>query len=223
MTLVAIDGPAGAGKSTVARRVAATLGVPYLDTGAMYRAVAWRALELGLDPGNSPAMEELTRRLDLELRVTGNRVEVLVDGVAPGEELRTPEVDAATSRLATHRSVRSWLVDKQREFAAREGAVVEGRDIGTVVFPDARHKFYLDAPLDVRAERRFKQFGVANGRERARLIREIRDRDDRDRRRASSPLRHDVSHQLIDTSTADAGEIVSRILASVRGGADDGS
>ena len=216
MTVVAIDGPAGVGKSTVARRVAARLGVPYLDTGAMYRAVAWKALEDDLDPGDGRAMEDLIAGLAFELRIVGAEAEVVVDGFTPGELLRTARVDAATSRVAVHPAVRAWLVGRQREFAAREGAVVEGRDIGTVVFPNAKHKFYLDAPLEVRARRRLRQFGGRDAAERSRLMREMRDRDERDIRRRASPLRRDKSYELLDTATADAEGIAARILSSVR-------
>ncbi len=216
MTVVAIDGPAGVGKSTVARTVAAKLGVPYLDTGAMYRAVAWKALEAGLDPAEEPAMEELIGRISFELRTRAAEAEVVIDGFAPGPLLRTLRVDAATSRVAVHPRVRSWLVARQREFAARAGAVVEGRDIGTVVFPQAKHKFFLDAPLEVRVERRLRQLGGRNAGGRERLKREIQARDERDRRRRASPLRHDGSYETIDTSAGAADQIAARILRSVR-------
>lgn len=219
MTIVAIDGPAGVGKSTVARRVAAELGVPYLDTGSMYRAVAWKALEEGLDPAVGSAMGRLIAGLHFELRPRNDEVEVVVDGAVPGARLRTPRVDVATSRVAVHPMVRSWLVAKQREFAAREGAVVEGRDIGTVVFPETPHKFYLEAPLEVRAERRLRQLA---GRERddpGRLLREMRARDERDTRRSASPLRRDESYELIDTSTGDPEQVAARIVRSVRAAA----
>lgn len=216
MKVVAIDGPAGVGKSTVARKVAAELGVPYLDTGAMYRAVAWKALEDGLDPAEESAMEDLIGRIRFELHIRAAEAEVLVDGFAPGPRLRTPRVDAATSRVAVHPQVRSWLVLKQREFAAREGAVVEGRDIGTIVFPRTRHKFFLDAPLEVRTERRFRQLGAQDACDRERLRLEIQARDERDMRRSASPLRRDASYEMIDTSTGEADRIAARILRSVR-------
>ena len=219
MIVVAIDGPAGVGKSTVARRVAARLGVPYLDTGAMYRAVAWKALEEGLDPADEPAMRGLVARLRFELRPRGGEADVAVDGVVPGAELRTPRIDAATSRVAVHRAVRSWLVGKQREFARAEGAVVEGRDIGTVVFPETPHKFYLEAPLEVRAERRSRQLGDAGAGDLDRLLREMRARDEQDRRRSESPLRRDDTYESVDTSTGDAGEIAERIFRAVRAAA----
>lgn len=221
MTVVAIDGPAGVGKSTVARRVAARLGVPYLDTGAMYRAVAWKALEEGLDPADEPAMGKLIAGLRFELRPRNAEVEVVVDGTAPGARLRTPRVDAATSRVAVHPAVRSWLVEKQREFANREGAVVEGRDIGTVVFPETPHKFYLEAPLEVRAERRLRQLPGHERVGRDRLLREMRARDERDIRRRTSPLSRDETYELIDTSTGDAEEVAARILRCVRATAAD--
>ncbi len=216
MIVVAIDGPAGVGKSTVARRVAAGLGVPYLDTGAMYRAVAWKALEEGLDPADEPAMRALIARLRFELRPRRDEADVAVDGMVPGARLRSASVDAATSRVAVHPAVRSWLVGKQREFARREGAVVEGRDIGTVVFPETPYKFYLEAPLEVRVERRLRQLADVAGGDRDRLLREMRARDERDIRRTASPLRRDDTYQAIDTSTGDAERVAARILRSVR-------
>jgi len=219
MTVVAIDGPAGVGKSTVARRVAGQLGVPYLDTGSMYRAVAWKALEEGLDPADGPAMGRLIAGLHFELRPRNNEAEVVVDGAVPGNRLRNPRVDVATSRVAVHPAVRSWLVAKQRAFAAREGAVVEGRDIGTVVFPETPHKFYLDAPLEIRAQRRLHQLAGRQGGDRGRLLAEMRARDDRDIRRPASPLRRDETYELIDTSIDDAEQVAARILRSVRAAA----
>ena len=219
MTVVAIDGPAGVGKSTVARLVAAELGVPYLDTGAMYRAVAWKALEDGLEPAEESAMEELVGTIGFELRIRDAEAEVVIDGFAPGPLLRSPRVDAATSRVAVHPQVRAWLVARQREFAAREGAVVEGRDIGTVVFPHTEHKFFLDAPLEVRTQRRLRQVGGGDAHARERLRRQIQARDQRDSRRSASPLRHDASYEMIDTSTGEADQIAARILRSVRAAA----
>ncbi|MXW00449.1 MAG: (d)CMP kinase [Holophagales bacterium] len=219
MIVVAIDGPAGVGKSTVARRVATRLGVPYLDTGSMYRAVAWKALEEGLDPADGQAMGRLIAGLHFELRPRNDEAEVVVDGAVPGDRLRTPRVDVATSRVAVHPAVRSWLVAQQREFAAREGAVVEGRDIGTVVFPDTPHKFYLEAPLELRAERRLRQLAGPERGDRSRLLSEMRARDERDIRRRASPLRRDETYELIDTSTGDAEQVADRILRSVRGAA----
>ena len=217
MTVVAIDGPAGVGKSTVARLVAKELRVPYLDTGAMYRAVAWKALEDGLDPADESAMTELVGAMSFALHIQDGEAEVVIDGFAPGPLLRTPRIDAATSQGAVHPAVRSWLVARQREFASREGAVVEGRDIGTVVFPRARHKFFLDAPLEVRAQRRLRQSGEQDDDARERLRRQIQARDERDRRRSASPLRHDPSYEVIDTSVGGAEQVAARILGFVRG------
>ncbi len=216
MTVVALDGPAGVGKSTVARRVAATLGVPYLDTGAMYRAVAWKALEIGVDPADGPAVERLIAGMDLELEVAGSASEVVVDGLRPGPQLRTPDVDRATSRIAVHPAVRSWLVSKQRTFARRVGAVMEGRDIGTVVVPETPHKFFLEAPIEVRAERRLKQLGPEWQGERERLLREMARRDELDSSRSAAPLRRDDTHELVDTSTRSAEQIAERIVRSVQ-------
>jgi cytidylate kinase len=153
--VIAIDGPAGSGKSTVAKALAARLGVPYLDTGAMYRAVAFAALRRGVDPDDAEAVARIAERLELEV-ADGD---VTVDGVDASIEIRGPEVTRAVSAVAANPEVRKELVRRQREWVAGHGgsAVVEGRDIGTVVFPDAPLKAYLTANLEVRAGRRQKE------------------------------------------------------------------
>jgi cytidylate kinase len=154
MRVIAIDGPAGSGKSTIARHLAVELGIAYLDTGAMYRAVAFAALRRGIDPGDEGPVAHLVRDLELEVGPEG----VQVDGVDATIEIRGPEVTRAVSAVAANADVRRELVRRQREWVAtRGGAVVEGRDIGTVVFPDAELKAYLTARADVRAGRRHQE------------------------------------------------------------------
>lgn len=214
--IVAIDGPSGVGKSTVARALAERLGVPFLETGAMYRAVGWRVLAEGIDPGDRRRVEELVEAMDLELEpASGGGFDVLLDGRRLTDELRRPEVAAATSIVSTYPGVRAALVERQRSGAGSEGAVLEGRDIGTVVFPDARFKFFLDAAPEIRVARRHRQLS-----EQARVTRqaaadEVLERDRRDAERVDSPLRCDASYTRIDTGTLTPDEVVERMLAVI--------
>ncbi len=213
--VVAIDGPAGVGKSTVARRLALRLGVPYLDTGAMYRALALHALEHGIDPDDRPAVAAAVSRASVELRVGADgRAEVLLEGAPVEARIRTPEVGAATSRLAVHPEVRAAMVALQRSLARRHGGVIEGRDIGTRVVPETPHKFFLEAAPEVRAERRWAEL-AASGRadlDRAEIARQIAERDQRDRERTDSPLRPAPDALIVDTGKRTPDEIVE-ILA----------
>jgi cytidylate kinase len=219
--IVAIDGPSGVGKSTAARLLAERLGVPYLDTGAMYRAVALAALEAGVDPADEGGMAELVAGLDLRLECDpAGRLQVLLGGRPPGPRLRTPEVGEATSTLSAHGRVRARLVELQRAGARRHGAVVEGRDIGTKVFPETPHKFYLDARPEVRFHRRHAELRDAGEPATlAEVVAEISRRDHRDRHRADSPLVRDPSYVLIDTSELPPQAVVERMLQVVRAAA----
>jgi cytidylate kinase len=201
--VVAIDGPAGAGKSTVARALAARLGVDYLDTGAMYRAVTFRALRLGLDLDDDDAVASLARAASIEV---GERV--FVDGEDATEAIRRPDVTSAVSRVAANSKVRSELRDRQRAWAAdRRGAVIEGRDIGTVVFPDARLKLYLTASPRVRAERRVAEAGGDVGDIESSIVA----RDAYDSARADSPLAQANGAVVIDTTGRTVDEVLDAI------------
>ncbi len=208
MTLVAIDGPAGSGKSTVAAALAARLGLARLDTGAMYRAVALAALERGVDPGDADALAALARGLEIEVAET-----VRVDGRDVSAAIRSPEVNAVVSEVAAHPAVRAELVRRQRAWAlARGSGVVEGRDIGTVVLPDATLKVYLDADPAVRAQRR-----AAGGHLPGEGATSLRERDAKDAGRAASPLRVAPGALVIDSSVLGVDEVVGRILAALAG------
>ncbi len=211
--LVAIDGPAGSGKSSVARAVAGELGVVNLNTGAAYRAVALVALREGVDLEDGASLAEISRRVSLDgsgARVDGARV--------PEEELRTPEVSAAASTVSARPEVRAVLLDVQREAArkARErgGAVVEGRDIGTVVLPDAELKIFLLAAPEERARRRAHQTGREAELDRIREA--MRKRDRQDSERTTSPLKAAPDAVVLDTTALSLEEVVSRVLDLAR-------
>lgn len=216
--IVAIDGPSGVGKSTAARLLAESLGVPYLDTGAMYRAVALRVLERGVSPDDEDAVVALAREADLELELdaeTGG-ARVLLDGEPVEDRIRTPRVGEASSRVSTYAQVRERLVALQRELASRHGGVLEGRDIGTRVFPDTPHKFFLDARQEVRYRRRFDQLAQAGSDATYSEVElEIARRDQRDSHRSESPLTYDESYTLIDTSELTPEEVVERMAAAL--------
>ena len=203
--IVAIDGPAGAGKSTVGRAVAARLGLDYLDTGAMYRAITFAALRRGIDPGDQDDVALLSG--EVELTLDGSSV--TVDGVDATVEIRGREVTAAVSAVAANPRVRSELVRRQRSWvAAHGGGVVEGRDIGSVVFPDATLKLFVTASPRVRAERRVAEIGGDVAEVEASII----ERDRKDSTRADSPLTETSDAVLVDTTDLSIDEVVERVL-----------
>ena len=206
MQVIAIDGPAGSGKSTVGRALAERLGLTYLDTGAMYRGVAFAALRRGIDPADVEPVAHLMENLEMEV---GDR-SLMVDGVDASIEIRGPEVTRAVSVVAANPAVRAELRSRQREWAERHGGgVIEGRDIGTVVFPDARLKVYLTASPGVRAAGRSKE---AADLDYERVARDIARRDALDQGREDSPLTQDDAAVLVDTSDKGVDEIVDELL-----------
>ncbi len=217
--VVAIDGAAGTGKSTVARALARELRIPYLDTGAMYRALAWRALERGIAPEDRAAVAAMLPGTRLEIRLGGDgRAEVLLDGEPVEPRIRSAEVAAATSRLAVHPEVRERMVEIQRDLAARHGGVIEGRDIGTRVVPGAPFKFFLTASPEVRARRRLADLRAA-GRvdlDEAAVARELAERDARDASRQLSPLAPADDAERVDTSGLTAEEVLAELVRRVR-------
>jgi len=207
--VVAIDGPSGVGKSTVARAVAGALGVPYLDTGSYYRAATYVALRVGADPEDEQAILEALEIAELTV-VDGV---LWLDGSDVGESLRGPAVTAAVSIVAAHPAVRRHVVDLQRNWVADQGgaAVVEGRDIGTVVFPEAAVKVFLIADAATRAERRSADL-EASGTSVDQLRQEMDQRDAADSTRATSPLRAADDAETIDTSHMTIAQVVGKIL-----------
>jgi cytidylate kinase len=214
--VIAIDGPAGSGKSTVARMLATRLGLEYLDTGAMYRAVTFAAMRRGIDPADSDPVAQLAKSVEMEVGETGVRV----DGVDASIEIRGPEVSRAVSVVAANPRVREELVRRQREWAhKRDGGVLEGRDIGTVVFPDAVLKLYLTARPEVRAERRTaetSELGYDT------VLADIIRRDAYDSGREASPLQQAADSVEVDTSDMTLDEILETIVKLVGERTDDG-
>ena len=216
--VVALDGPSGVGKSTVAKLIAEALEVPYLDTGAMYRCVGLHALRTGRDSKPTQAeVRTMLEEIDLALKVRDGEPVLMFDGAPVGDEIRTVEVARVTSMLAAEPEVREWLVELQRRFAAHHGGVLEGRDIGTVVVPDTPHKFFLTADSAVRAERRWSEMDPEQRPPLEEVEAEIVARDERDQSRQASPLLRTPEHLLVDTSHHDARAVARRIVAFVQG------
>lgn len=215
--VVTIDGPAGAGKSTTARAVASRLGFLYVDTGALYRALALKVRGGTVDPDDIDAVERCAREAQIGLSGSPEHAHVWLDGAEVSEEIRTPEVSELASRLAAQTPVRRRLVEIQRSLLDRGPLVAEGRDLGTVVFPDAAVKIYLDADLDTRARRRageLEQRGIAAPSSRVRE--ELARRDDRDRGRADSPLEVPAGARVVDTSAMTPDEQIAEVLRVIR-------
>ncbi len=208
--IIAIDGPAGAGKSTIASRLARKLGYVNLESGAMYRALALKAIDHDISFDDEPALVKLAEesRIQLEPTVGGNRT--LLDGRDVSERIRERDVTEAASRVSVHPGVRAWMVAHQREMGAGGGVVMEGRDIGTKVFPDADLKIFLDADPVVREQRRMEQQKI-KGEVAASLAADLRERDHRDRTRATSPLQAAADAVIIDSTKLSEDEVLARV------------
>ncbi|MFZ5449320.1 MAG: 30S ribosomal protein S1 [Thermodesulfobacteriota bacterium] len=216
--IITIDGPAGAGKSTVARLLAQSLGYLYLDSGALYRAVAWQALRLGLDLDRPETLTALLEGFSPEVIADSRGFHLLIDATEVREALRTPAVTRGSSRVAVLPSVRRWVKKRLRHLAQNGGVVTEGRDMGTVVFPEASHKFYLFAALTTRAERRRREWqGDGDPPSLADIMAEIAARDLRDETREDSPLRVPEDACVIDTTDLSIEEVVQQCLARIKG------
>ncbi len=209
--VIAIDGPAGSGKSTLASRLARKLGYVNIESGAMYRALALKAVQNDISVEDEAALLKLAHnsQISLEPRLDGNRV--LLDGEDVSARVREQDVTEAASKVSVHPKVREWMVARQQEMGASGGIVMEGRDIGTKVFPDAEVKIFLDAAPEVRGDRRFRQDPVGAGEKQPEsVLKELRERDQRDRTRATSPLVPAPDAVVIDSTNMGIEEVVAR-------------
>lgn len=215
--IVAIDGPSGAGKSTLAKGIAKELGFTYLDTGAMYRALALKAIRQGLDLTDEEKVAALARATDIDLVEKNGGVAVLLDGADISGLIRTPEVSQVASKVSALKVVRQRLLELQRALGKRGNVVAEGRDIGTVIFPRAEVKIYLDASVEERARRRYEELRCA-GREVTLqdTLREMEERDKRDSERDLAPLRKAEDALAIDSSSLVADAVRERVMIEIR-------
>lgn len=215
--VIAIDGPSGAGKSTLAKRLARDLGFMYLDTGAMYRALALKILRRGIDLANGEALGEIVARTEIDLRSQHDQIRVLLDGEDVSSLIRTPQVSQMASKASALKVVRQRMLELQRALGCRGNVVAEGRDIGTVVFPRADVKIYLHASAEERGRRRYTELR-AGGQEvsLAETIREMQERDQRDSGRALAPLRRAEDAVAIDSSALPANAVAQRVLEIIQ-------
>lgn len=217
---IALDGPAGAGKSTIARRVAEQLGILYLDTGAMYRAIGLKAVRSGFDPKDEAAVAAMLGTTDLDIRFVDGQQRVWLDGEDVSEAIRTPQASRAASDVSTLPVVRRRLVEIQQDIASRQSLIMDGRDIGTHVLPNAAHKFFLTASLDERARRRLQD--LRNRGDAAATLEEVQAdieyRDRQDTQRSFAPLRQAEDALLVDTTDLTIDQVVDTILGFIAAG-----
>jgi cytidylate kinase len=215
--VITIDGPSGAGKSTISQLLAERLNYIYVDTGALYRIVALKVKQEEIDPDNEKALSSICSRLDVSFKQQNGKLRVILEGKDVTEEIRTPEMSLLASRVSAKKVVRDALLGIQKKFGEDGGIVVEGRDMGTVVFPEAEVKFFLDASLETRGERRFKQY-LEKGKkfDRNQIIREIEKRDLDDSKRVLSPLKPADGAIVIDSTKTGIEEVVAEMLKEIQ-------
>lgn len=225
MINIAIDGPAGAGKSTVAKAISKELGIIYLDTGAMYRTVALKAIRSGIDTTDGEKLAEMVRDIDIRIEYKDNEQRIFLDGEDVSGLIRTPEVSIGASNVAVIPAVRIKMVELQREIASSNDVVMDGRDIGTYVLPDANFKFFLTASLDERAKRRYNEM-VSKGMtdvDYDKVRQDIAFRDKNDSSRAFAPLSKAADALEIDTTGIGPQEVISIILDRIKSRETDGA
>lgn len=214
---VAVDGPAGAGKSSISKIVAKKLGYLYIDTGAMYRSVTWAVLHNHIDVNNQKAVEALLPELDLTMEASDDSCKVFIAGQDVTDFIRTPQVNNAVSIVASYKGVRQYLVERQRLMAEAGGVILDGRDIGSVVLPNAELKIYLTASVEARAMRRYLEVkGTVNEQTLEDIKDSVMQRDDMDKNRKESPLIQVEDAVLVDSSEMTFDETVEHILHLVR-------
>lgn len=211
--VITIDGPAGAGKSTTARQLASRLGYTYLDTGALYRGIAWKVKISGVDYSNTNQLERLLSTMDLRVSLQNGETRVLVDSNDVTAQLRSPDISRLASSVAAIPTVREWALPIQQRCAGTGGIVVEGRDIGTCVFPDADAKFFLDADVKTRTNRRFQdELKVGRGGDRRKVQDQLLARDAQDRSRKIAPLKPAPDAAVIDSSLLTVDQVVDKMM-----------
>lgn len=211
--VITIDGPSGSGKGTISKLIAKKLGYTYLDTGALYRAVAWKARKEGVRTDNDDALKEITEGINISF----DQEKIFVDGTDISSEIRTGEIGELSSRVSARQVVRTGLFSIQREICLRGNVVIEGRDTGTTIFPESNNKFYLDAAIEERARRRHEELKLKNPElTLEETINDIRKRDKRDSTRETSPLATTGDMIYIDSTNLTIDEVVNNIIANLK-------
>ena len=213
---IALDGPSGSGKSTIAKKLSKELNILYLDTGAMYRATAVKALKLGIDTFDANGVDTFINDIDLEIKYVDGAQRTYLDGEDVSERIREPEVSMAASNISSLKNVRLKMVDMQRKIAKGTSCILDGRDIGSFVLPDAEFKFYITASVDVRADRRYKELKLkGHDVDYNELKAEIEQRDYNDRNRDFAPLRKADDAIEIDTSLMTIEQVINKVLSYI--------
>lgn len=216
-TIVAVDGPSASGKSTVSRRTAQAVGFIYVDSGALYRGITWKCVKEGIDVKDSQAVTNLLIRMNMELVLKDNAVGYRIDGEDPGQEIRAEPVRERVADIAAQQSVRVYIVEKLRMMTKFGSLVMEGRDIGTVVFPDTPFKYYLDADPEERARRRAAEIKVQEGTEDVgAVLSSLRRRDQKDSSRATAPLQIALGAKIINSTGMTIEQVVETIVADLK-------
>ena len=213
--LITIDGPAGAGKTTVSRALADRLGYRYIDTGALYRGVAYEVKRRGIDPENEAGLQDLCCRIQLRFESEGKRLRLYSNGVDISDFIRTPEISMLASAVSAKSIVRDYLLEVQRDIGQKKAAVFEGRDMGTVVFPEADVKFFLDASSKTRALRRYQELDVESSQSLEEVSQDMQQRDTNDSTRSLAPLRPAEDAIRIDSSELSVQKVVDLMLSHI--------